>query len=370
MPLPMFQSKNSQPVNHVKNIIGVAAGKGGVGKSCVTTNLALALKKLGFSVGVMDTDIYGPSIRRMLPEDQMPNQVGERITPAVSRGIKMISMAYFRREEEAAVIRAPIANGIIQQFIKSVDWGELDYLLIDFPPGTGDIQLTLSQNANLTGAVMVTTPQEVALADVRKAMHLFYQVKVPIIGVVENMSYFRIPHSQEKVYLFGEGGGSRLAEESGFSLLGEIPIHSEISRCGDAGLSIFNETTDESKEISENFLHLAKNVIAHLKVMKNRVVEVDKILQKDKYSFTVLWTDGIKADFRLSDLQKRCPCAGCTDEVTGKSLIDASTIPEDLRASNIESVGRYALRIKFNTGCDKGLYSFDFMRKLAEERNL
>src|SRR5262245_2282114 len=140
MPLPMLQDKNKTSSNSIQSIIGIAAGKGGVGKSCVTVNLALALKKLGFKVGVLDADIYGPSIRKMLPEDQMPLQTDQLIIPAISKGIKFISMAYFKREDEAAVVRAPIANGIIQQFIKNVDWGELDYLLIDFPPGTGDIQ--------------------------------------------------------------------------------------------------------------------------------------------------------------------------------------------------------------------------------------
>lgn len=369
MPLPMFAAKNNAPANSIQSIIGIAAGKGGVGKSCVTVNLALALKKLGFKVGVMDTDIYGPSIRRMLPEDQMPVQNEDRIIPAISRGIKLISMAYFRRDDEAAVVRAPIANGIIQQFIKNVDWGELDYLLIDFPPGTGDVQLTLSQSAKLSGAIMVTTPQEVALMDVRKAMHLFHQVKVPIIGVVENMSYYQLPVSSQRVYPFGQGGGARLAEESGFSLLGEIPINAEISKCGDEGTSIFEENNQEAAAIANTFLTLAKTIIGHLKIMKMRNLnEVEKIVQKDKHNFTVEWSDGLIVDFRLNDLQRRCPCAGCTDEITGKRLMDAAAVPDDLKASAIETVGRYALRINFNSGCSKGIYSFDFLRKMAEER--
>lgn len=370
MPLPMLSSKKNSPTSSIKTIIGIAAGKGGVGKSCTTVNLALALKKLGFEVGVMDTDIYGPSIRKMLPEDQMPNQKEEMIIPASCRGIKMISMAYFRKEDEAAVVRAPIANGIIQQFIKNVQWGDLDYLLIDFPPGTGDVQLTLSQNANLTGAIMVTTPQEVALMDVRKAMHLFDQVKVPIIGIVENMSYVQIPGTPQKIYPFGEGGGARLAEQSGFALLGEIPVNSELSRCGDLGISIFEENSDDAKNIATIFLNLAKSVIGHLKVMKNRSTpDVEKIFQKDKHTFSVEWSDGLNVDFRLCDLQRLCPCAGCIEELTGKRLVDPSSITEDLKASSIESVGRYALKIYFSSGCSKGIYSFDFLRKMAEERS-
>ncbi len=240
MSLKMFnEEKKSKPLEKVKHVIAIAAGKGGVGKSSVTVNLATALKHQGFKVGVLDTDIYGPSVRRMLPEDQMPVQRGEIISPAICQGIKMISMAYFRNEGEAAVVRAPIANGIINQFIKSVDWGELDYLLIDFPPGTGDVQLTLSQQANLTGAIMVTTPQEVALMDVRKAMHLFEQVRVPILGIVENMSYYLHEATQEKIYIFGKGGGERLAEEKGLPFLGSIPLDPQLCQNGDQGTSIY-----------------------------------------------------------------------------------------------------------------------------------
>lgn len=371
MPLPMFSTQKNSSSNAIQSIIGIAAGKGGVGKSCVTVNLALALQKLGFKIGIIDADIYGPSLRRMLPEEKLPIQNKDRIIPAVCKGIKLISMAYFRREDEAAVVRAPIANGIIQQFLKNVDWGELDYLLIDFPPGTGDIQLTLSQNAQLSGAIMVTTPQEVALLDVRKAMHLFYQVKVPIIGIVENMSFFQVPGSDQKVYPFGQGGGNNLAKESGFSLLGEIPIHAEISRSGDNGSSLFEENNPEAQTAANLFIEIAKTFIGHLKVLnKRKLSEVEKIIQKDRHIFTVEWSDGLQADFRLSNLQRQCPCAGCVDELTGQSLIDKDSIPDDLRATSIETIGRYALKIYFNSGCDKGIYSFEFLRQLAEENKI
>lgn len=247
--------KKRSPLEKIKYIIGVAAGKGGVGKSSVTVNLADALHKQGYRVGVLDTDIYGPSIRRMLPEDRIPVQQGEVITPALCRGIKMISMAYFRREGEAAVVRAPIANGIIQQFLNQVDWGELDYLLIDFPPGTGDVQLTLSQHAHLTGAIIVTTPQEVALLDVRKAMHMFHQVRIPILGIVENMSYYWHEKTQEMIYVFGKGGGEKLAQESAVPLLGNIPLHPELCACGDQGVSIFQNEDHPAAKAFHSVCH-------------------------------------------------------------------------------------------------------------------
>ena len=221
MALPMVgqTEKTAQP--GPQHIIAVAAGKGGVGKSSITVHLALALARAGHSVGVLDADLYGPSLRCMLPEDRLPGQKGPSLIPARSQGISVLSMAHFRRDNEATAVRAPIANKVVQQFLTQVEWGSIDFLLIDFPPGTGDIQLTLAQGARISGALMVTTPQQVAVLDVRKAMSLFNDVQVPIIGVVENMSYYE-EASGERVALFGEGGGALLAQEVGVPFLGKI----------------------------------------------------------------------------------------------------------------------------------------------------
>lgn len=266
MPLKMFKDEKSKP-SKIRYVIGIAAGKGGVGKSTVTVNLAYSLQSMGYSVGIMDTDIYGPSIRKMLPEDRFPEQSGQTIIPALCKGIRMISMAYFRKENEAAVVRAPIANGVITQFIKNVDWGELDFLLIDFPPGTGDIQLTLCQQADLTGIIMVTTPQQVAVMDVRKAMHMFEQVKIPIIGVIENMSYYH-HHNGEQLYLFGKGGGKNLALEAGVPFLGAIPIDPQLCKSGDEGQSLFSEKNDHSLTV-KTFQELAKQTAEHVAFLRN-----------------------------------------------------------------------------------------------------
>lgn len=287
MPLKMFKGPDSKQertsLAKVEHVVAVAAGKGGVGKSTVTVNLALALKRAGYSVGVMDTDIYGPSIRRMLPEDELPSQKGDKITPAICHGIRMISMAYFRKENEATAVRAPIANGLINQFIHQIDWGYLDFLLIDFPPGTGDIQLTLSQQASLTGAVMVTTPQEVSVMDVRKAVHLFDLVNVPVIGVVENMSYYQSALGGEKVYLFGRGGGERLAQSIGAPLLGAIPVDPQISLCGDAGTSLFVEGAEQTPA-AEAFAELAEAFVAHITAIK-------RLSQECLSSFELTWKE-------------------------------------------------------------------------------
>lgn len=282
MPLPMYEEKKASAPSKIKHILAIAAGKGGVGKSTVAVNLARSLRQLGFTVGLMDTDIYGPSVRKMLPEDRMPSQKGEALMPALCEGIHMISMAYFRKDDAAAVVRAPIANGIVTQFIQNVEWGDLDYLLIDFPPGTGDIQLTLCQRANLSGAVMVTTPQEISMMDVRKAINMFDQVQVPVVGVVENMSGYLHKSTNEMVYLFGKGGGERLAREMGVPFLGQIPIDPELSLRSDKGISIFKTNEEAEIPAAGSFLEIAKCVQGHVEALethrKDCLGSFDKII--------------------------------------------------------------------------------------------
>lgn len=294
MPLQMFPAKGQKADEKLPKVIAVAAGKGGVGKSTVAVNLALALRHLGQRVGLFDADIYGPSIRKMLPEETPPSQLNDRLVPAICHGgIRMMSMAYFRKEKEAAAIRAPIANGIIMQFIKNTSWGDLDYLLIDFPPGTGDIQLTLSQHANLLGAIMVTTPQEVSVMDVHKAMNLFDHVQIPLIGVVENMSFYQ-PHPNENpVYLFGKGGGRKLAISSGVPFLGEVPIDPEISRCGDVGEPFVSQRSANVSVACQAFLSIAENVMEEVSVLQK---ETQDTLQNFELTWKEISTDGNTAN--------------------------------------------------------------------------
>ena len=273
MGLQMFGRKEqkSHSSRAIKRVIAVAAGKGGVGKSTVTVNLARALSERGAKVGILDTDIYGPSVRRMLPEDRAPVREGEFIIPAICDGISVVSMAYFCQEAEPTAVRAPIVNKIISQFIREVDWGGLDYLLIDFPPGTGDIQLTLGQIASLTCALMVTTPQELALMDVRKAAVVFNMVKVPVLGVIENLSYYYCSESKEKKSLFGSGGGARLSHELGVPLLGELPIDPHLGTCSDQGKSIFSEHSDS--RVAEEFRSIAEKVELYITALQGGIGE-------------------------------------------------------------------------------------------------
>ncbi|HUM40043.1 MAG TPA: Mrp/NBP35 family ATP-binding protein, partial [Nitrospira sp.] len=208
----------------VKHVVAVSSGKGGVGKSTVSVNLAVALALTGAKVGLLDADIYGPNIPMMMGVEKTPEQKDGKIAPAESHGVKLISMGFFVPEDTAVVWRGPMVHTAIQQLFRDVLWGELDYLLIDLPPGTGDAQLTLTQLVPLSGAVTVTTPQEVALHDVRKGMMMFQKVNVPLLGIVENMSFFVCGHCGERTEIFSHGGGERAAEKLGIPFLGRVPI--------------------------------------------------------------------------------------------------------------------------------------------------
>lgn len=222
----------------VKHVIAVASGKGGVGKSTVSANLSVALAQTGAKVGLMDADIYGPNIPMMMGVPEPPEKEGDKIKPAEAHGVKVMSMGFFVPEETAIVWRGPMVHTAIQQFFRDVLWGDLDYLLVDLPPGTGDAQLSLSQIVPLTGVVTVTTPQEVALYDVRKGLMMFKKVNVPLLGVIENMSFFVCGHCGERTEIFSFAGGERAAQKFEIPFLGRIPLDPVIREGGDAGMPI------------------------------------------------------------------------------------------------------------------------------------
>jgi len=229
--------QNEQLIPGVKNIVAVASGKGGVGKSTVSVNLAVALAQAGATVGLLDADITGPNIPLMLGVDGQPTaSANNKITPLERYGVKTISIQFFVPEGQPIVWRGPLVGGAIQQFLRDVEWGELDYLVIDLPPGTSDAQLTLAQAVPISGAVLVTTPQEVSLADVGKALAMFERMSVPVIGLVENMTAFACPHCGELTEIFGRGGGERFAEAHGLEYLGGIPLDITVRQGGDVGV--------------------------------------------------------------------------------------------------------------------------------------
>ena len=221
------------PIPGVQNIIAVGSGKGGVGKSTIAVNLAITLAKLGHSVGLLDADVYGPNVPLMMGVRATPHAIGQRIQPLEAHGLRLMSMGFLNPGDKPLVWRGPMLNSVIQQFLRNVEWGPLDYLVIDLPPGTGDVQLTLIQTTPLTGAIIVTTPSDVSLEDARKAVLMFEQVREPVLGIVENMSY--LEHNGEKIYVFGKGGGARTATQMHVPLLAEIPLDPKTREGGDTG---------------------------------------------------------------------------------------------------------------------------------------
>jgi ATP-binding protein involved in chromosome partitioning len=220
----------------VRNIVAVASGKGGVGKTTVSVNLAIALAKTGAKVGLLDADIYGPSVPLMMGLKASPEVINNKIQPPEVDGVKVISMGFFyEQSQQAGIYRGPIVSGIVKQFLTDVNWGELDYLIIDLPPGTGDAPLTIAQTIPITGILIVTTPQDVAMNVAVKAIGMFNKLNVPIIGVVENMSYLQCPHCTEQIYLFGQGGGKKISDDFKIPFIGEIPLHPGIREGSDTG---------------------------------------------------------------------------------------------------------------------------------------
>ena len=310
----------------IKHVLAVAAGKGGVGKSTVAVNLALALNNKGAKVGIIDADLYGPSVRYMLPEEQLPSQgLDGKIIPAIARGIVYISIDFFRKNGEASIVRAPIANAAISQFLESVEWGDPDYLIIDFPPGTGDIQLTLAQQASLPGAILVTWPQELSLIDVRKAAELFVKSRVPLLGIVENM------HG-----LFPGNAGLTLSQETGAPLLLCVPFDLSINE---------HKLFDELAEVLKNELS---------RVEKGPEV---RFTLADPSILRLEWEDGLVHEISLAELQAHCPCARCREKDNRQPA------EKGVLADGVIGIGSYALSIQFRSGCSKGVYPFEMLRR-------
>jgi ATP-binding protein involved in chromosome partitioning len=262
-----------QAVPGIRNILAVGAGKGGVGKSTTAVNLALALARKGARVGLMDADVYGPNIPQMLGITAGP-EVSEdkKMIPPEGHGVRVISMGMLVPPDQPVIWRGPMLHGAVQQFMRDVAWGELDYLVVDLPPGTGDVALSMAQSVPMAGAVVVTTPQGVSVSDVRKAVMMFRQLSIPVLGVVENMSYFVCGHCQERTEIFGNGGGRRMAEELGIPFLGEVPIDTRVRSGGDEGQPIVAAAPDAPA--AQAFSAVAGKVAAHVSMQNMRVLRV------------------------------------------------------------------------------------------------
>ncbi|UCD65173.1 MAG: P-loop NTPase [Candidatus Zixiibacteriota bacterium] len=351
----------------IQNIIAVASGKGGVGKSTVCTNLAVALSQLGLKVGLMDADIYGPSQPGMLGSaDAKPDIANGQLRPVNKHGVDFISMGLLIPDDSPVIWRAPMAMKMIQQFIGSVVWGRLDYLFIDLPPGTGDVQLTLAQQASLTGAIIVTTPQQVALGVARKGLRMFEQVNVPIVGIIENMSGFTCEHCGQVTAVFKEGGGRQMAETLSVPYLGAIPLDPAIMMSGEEGTPVL--TNGSETPAAKSFISIAENV-------KKSAESIHETLQADQPrdvkmskegNLLVVWPDEHESLYTPHHLRLSCVCASCIDEDTGKQLLDTGKVPLDIKITGVSPVGRYGLSVSFSDGHNTGIYTFNRLKQICE----
>ena len=264
-------------VEGVRNIIAVSSGKGGVGKSTVAVNVAVSLAMNGARVGLMDADVYGPNVPLMLGVGNAKPEVdGNKLIPIEAHGVRLMSMALLQPGDKPMIVRGPILHGLVKQFLSDVLWGELDYLIVDMPPGTGDVQLSLAQLVPVQGAVLVTTPQEVAVMDVRRALRMFETVAVPVLGVVENMSYFVAPDTGNRYNIFGEGGGQKLAEQYGVPFLGAVPMGMDVREGGDKGVPIVVSHPESVQALA--FGHVAEEIARQVSIeaMKPELVVLGK----------------------------------------------------------------------------------------------
>jgi len=333
----------------IRYIIAVAAGKGGVGKSFLSVNLARVLRDHGFAVGVLDADLHGPSLALMMPLDQPIRQEGEAFLPGESSGVKVFSLGSLLGEE-ALIVRAPIVNGILAQFAHKVIWGDLDYLLVDFPPGTGDIPLTLLQEIPFSGSVFITTPQEISLLDVRKTVKMFQQIGVPILGIVENMASVDIQGISFP--LFGEGGGAKLAMETSSKFLGSLPLDPRCSMSVDRGEDFFISLpsaplTRELKKIGQEVQRLLWDLSSswECRVEEGCARKISLIIQeKEMY-------------VEAFHIQKHCPCVQCRKTTP--------LVKEDVFVTQVTKVGAYGVQLAFSSGCSKGIFPCSLLERLA-----
>lgn len=334
-------------------IIAVSSCKGGVGKSTVAALLARAIQREGHAVGLLDLDIYGPSMPTLMrthhPQVRMRDKI---IEPVVVDGLKTMSLGYVMGEQPA-VMRGPMVAGYTTQVLQQTGWGRLDYLIIDLPPGTGDIQLTLVQQASLDGAIIVTTPQSLALVDVARGILMFEKVSVPVLGVVENMAWFECDGCAKRHHLFG-GGTASLTDRFGLSVLARLPILPGLSEAAtrDAGAAV------------PAFAQLADSL--HREVGRRRMAGDDRpTVTPERGKILVEWADGTESRIHNKALRCSCQCALCVDEYTGAAMLDPGTVPDDIRVEAVQPLGNYAVAITWSDGHSSGIYSWSHLRRVA-----
>ncbi len=348
-----------------KHFIPIASGKGGVGKSTVSVNLALALTRLGARVGLMDADVYGPSIPTMLGLTAQPGvDAQRRLTPLTVHGLQVISMGLLMKPGEATIWRGPMLHKTMEQFLKGVAWGDLDYLLVDLPPGTGDVQLSLCQLISITGAVIVSTPQDVALNVAQRAIAMFAKVKAPVLGIVENMSYYLCPHCGQREEIFGSGGARQTAEQLHVPFLGEIPLITAIRETSDAGTPLVVAAPDSVG--TQAFVAIAEELVRQVHQQAGAgALAPTEISRTNASHIKIVWQDGHESMYPARELRLQCPCAGCVDEMTGHVRLVATSVPADVQPVKMDVAGRYGVAIVWSDGHRTGIYAFDRLRAMC-----
>ena len=353
----MDVKRSTQPgintLNRVNSVIAVSSCKGGVGKSTIAARLARQLQREGLKVGLLDTDIYGPSVPTLFNLHQPQLMMRDNmLIPIEVDGLLLMSVG-FVMGDSPAVMRGPMVSGYVQQILQQTDWGDLDYLIIDMPPGTGDIQLTLVQLAALDGAIIVTTPHSLSLADVARGILMFEKVNVPVLGIVENMAYFECDNCDKKHYLFGHSAQS-LKDRFGLRNLAEFPILESMSvvQGADEG-----EGVGPIKELSEN-LHRAVGI------RRMEATDLPEVLANPGHIY-VKWPDGTDSSIPNKEVRASCQCAACREEYTGEQILDPSTIPDTIEAKEVGTLGNYAVSIAWSDGHTSGIFSWDHLRGLA-----
>ncbi len=353
MPSQRQQKPSVNRLDQVDTVIAVSSCKGGVGKSTVAGHLARAIQREGHAVGVLDTDIYGPSFPTLF-DVHNPDVVmaGETIQPVEVDGLKTMSLG-FLMGDRPAVLRGPIVSNYTIQILRQTDWGKLDYLIIDLPPGTGDIQLTLVQQASLDGAIIVTTPQALSLVDVARGILMFEKVNVPVLGIVENMAYFTCDNCNKRHFIFGNSTAT-LKQRFGLNTLAQLPIL--------PGVSTVAHKTDGADIPA--FAELAENL--HREVGKRRAADggrPDAAIEPGHVR--VRWPNGVESRIPNVKVRASCQCALCVNEYTGEAILDPATIPGDLEAESVEPLGNYAVSIAWSDGHSSGIFSWDHLRAVA-----
>lgn len=378
----------------IRHILAVHSAKGGVGKSTLTLNLAVSLANSGAKVGLIDADVHGPSMTLMTGQAEWPDPIApgaNEVLPLEAHGIKFISTGNLVTRKTPIIWRGAMVHQMLAQFLNDVVWGKLDYLFIDMPPGTGDAVLTIGQQVPLSGAVIITTPQDLSVADTVRGLRTFQALQVPILGIIENMSYFVCDGCDDRAFLFGEDGGKTIAQALELPLLAQIPMEAGVSATGDQGNPLVNafpqsapakaiqeaaeliKTNLEEKHAASGFrfewqqLSFTERHTQPQQLLSN--LPIRAIWQISSDELGIQWEDDqLQATFSCRELRLVCPCAACVDEDTGIRTLNPDRVAPDVSLKLVEAVGRYAVAFHFSDGHNTGLYNYQYLRQLAEAK--